>query len=258
MVEVEIDTKISIEANASRYFEEAKRFKKKAEGALKALSEAKKRIEEEAITFQKQKEVESRREKKWYEKFRWFISSEGFLVIGGRDATTNDILIKKHMEKHDLVFHAEMAGSPFVLIKTEGKTPGELTIAEAAAETASFSRGWRLGLSEMEVFYVTPEQVSLTPKAGEYMGKGSFMIYGKRNVLRAPLRVAVGIYEGAVMCGPPSAVSKNCPKGILIGPGSEKKTDIAKVISKELNCKIDDVVRELPSGGFRIIKDKHN
>ena len=29
--------------------------------------------------------------KEWYEKFRWFYSSEGFLCIGGRDSTTNDI-----------------------------------------------------------------------------------------------------------------------------------------------------------------------
>jgi len=43
--------------------------------------------------------------KEWYEKFRWFISSDDFLILGGRDATSNEIVIKKHTEKNDLVFH---------------------------------------------------------------------------------------------------------------------------------------------------------
>jgi len=257
MAEVEIDSKISIEANASLYFEEAKRLRRKAEGALRAIAEAKKKFEEQQKRKDelKEKRMEfSGREKKWYEKFRWFISSEGFLVIGGRDATTNDILVKKHMEKEDIVFHTDLAGSPFVIIKTQGKKPGEDTLREAAEETASFSRGWKEGLSEMEVFYVSPDQVSLSAKAGEYMGKGSFMIYGKRTILKVKLGLAIGIYDQAVMCGPVSAVLKNCPKFVRVGQGSEKKTEVAKRISKVLGCSIDDVVRELPAGGLRIIK----
>ncbi len=31
-----------------------------------------------------------KRELKWFEKLRWFLSSDGLLVISGRDAGTND------------------------------------------------------------------------------------------------------------------------------------------------------------------------
>lgn len=31
----------------------------------------------------------------WFEKFNWFISSEGYLVLSGRDAQQNEILIKR-------------------------------------------------------------------------------------------------------------------------------------------------------------------
>ena len=110
------------------------------------------------IKKKKLKEVITRK-KKWYEKFRWFVSSEGFLCIGGRDATTNDILVKKHMEKGDLVFHTQLAGSPFFIIKSEGKKIGKKTIEEAAQATASYSRAWKHGFTVTEVYYITPEQV---------------------------------------------------------------------------------------------------
>ena len=37
----------------------------------------------------------------WFEKFVWFITSEGYLVLCGRDAQQNDLLVKRHMDKHD-------------------------------------------------------------------------------------------------------------------------------------------------------------
>jgi predicted ribosome quality control (RQC) complex YloA/Tae2 family protein len=278
MSEFKIDSKLSIDKNASLYFEEAKKSRKKAAGAEETIALARKKLEahEDARKENEEKKLaEVKREKKWFEKFRWFVSSEGFLVIGGRDATTNDIIVKKHLDKDDIAFHTDLAGSPFVIVKTKERPSGKntagkseekstaeapeiaptiATLQEAAEETSSFSRGWKMGVSEMDVFYVSPGQVSVTARPGEYMGKGSFMIYGKRNTLRAKMRVAAGIYDGALMCGPESAVRKNCEKIIVIAQGSEKKTDVAKKIAKALSCRLDDVVRELPSGGLRIVK----
>jgi predicted ribosome quality control (RQC) complex YloA/Tae2 family protein len=260
-MKIEIDLGKSIEGNASLCFERAKKMKRKIAGAEEAIKKARKRIEEigkehEEAKAKKANEIEKKREMKWYEKFRWFISSEGFLVIAGRDATTNDMIIKKHCDKDDIIFHTDLAGSPFTIIKREGKSqaPGEATLAEAAEETASFSRGWKLGLSEMEVFSVGPEQVSSTPKSGEYMPKGSFMIYGRRNVFRAKLKVAVGIYESAVMCGPVSAVKKHCIKSCIIERGSDKKSEAGKQIRKVIGAELDDIIRELPNGGIKVLK----
>ncbi|MCX6711019.1 MAG: hypothetical protein NTZ02_02920, partial [Candidatus Woesearchaeota archaeon] len=64
--------------------------------------------------------------------------------------------------------------------------------------------------------------------------------------------------EGAVMCGPESAVRKNCEKIVVVAQGSEKKTDVAKKIARQLSCELDDVVRELPSGGLRIVSSVPN
>ncbi|MCX6709775.1 MAG: NFACT RNA binding domain-containing protein, partial [Candidatus Woesearchaeota archaeon] len=205
---------------------------------------------------EKKKREEEKKGRAWYEKFRWFISSEGFIVIAGRDSTTNDIIVKKHMEKDDIVFHTNIAGSPFTIIKTEGKIPGEETKREAAIETASFSRAWKMGISEAEVFQVNPEQVSSSVKSGEYMGKGAFMIYGKRNTMHAEVKLGIGLYDGRIMCAPLSAVRKHCKKLLIITQGSEKKTSAAKLIKKEIGGEIDDIVSALPPGEVKVSKQE--
>ena len=115
----------SLEENAGIYFDKAKKLKKKIEGAREALAESQKRKEKllrEKAEATTEAEVQVRkRERKWYEKFRWFYTSDGFLVIGGRDSTTNELAIKKHTDKNDMVFHTDMAGSPFFVIKSDNR-----------------------------------------------------------------------------------------------------------------------------------------
>ena len=90
----------SLEKNAEKYFEKAKKARKKVEGAKEAIEKTRKKMElvkKAAAKEQKEEEVKQKaraRKKKWYEKFRWFITSDGFLVVGGRDATSNEIVIK--------------------------------------------------------------------------------------------------------------------------------------------------------------------
>ena len=249
------------EQNAALHYEKAKKAKRKLEGAEKALKESLKKLqemlrkkgaeEEKAKTAAAKKA--KRKDRKWYEKFRWFVSSEGFLVVGGRDATTNEIIIKKHTEPDDIVFHTDIAGSPFFVIKAEGRKPGEATISEVSTATASFSRAWRMGLSVLDVFHVNPDQVSKTAKPGEYMGKGAFMIYGKTNYVTAELKLAIGTdSEGRVMCGPLAAIRKNCVKHLDIMQGREKSSDTAKKIKRIVGGELDDIIAAMPSGGCRV------
>ncbi|RMD57969.1 DUF814 domain-containing protein, partial [Candidatus Woesearchaeota archaeon] len=131
-MDIVLSVRKSIEKSAGEYFDRAKKLRKKAQGARETAQ----RYEKKLATLEKKREKILKEKKEvekvkrtapieWYEKFRWFKSSEGFLCIGGRDATTNEILIKKHTEPFDVVFHAEMAGSPFFIVKTQGKTPGD-------------------------------------------------------------------------------------------------------------------------------------
>ena len=117
----------TVQENAAIYFEKSKKAKKKLDGALEAIERSKKNLEKEKKKYAQKKEKEDAKpvkrevKKHWYDKFRWFVSSEGFLVIGGRDATTNEIVIKKHTDKEDVVFHTDMSGSPFFVVKSNIK-----------------------------------------------------------------------------------------------------------------------------------------
>ncbi|MBI2657504.1 DUF814 domain-containing protein [Candidatus Woesearchaeota archaeon] len=261
MARLVLDLAKSIDENAAAYFEKAKKIKKKAEGAEKALSENLGKLKllelkKEKISLEKAKQDKLKERKtEWYEKFRWFISSEGFLVIGGRDATSNEIVVKKHTEANDLVFHTDMAGSPFFVVKSEGKEIGEKTKEETADATVTFSRAWKLGLHTSSVFYVSPEQVSKKTKAGEYMGKGAFMIYGKTNYIGNKLNLAVGMTkQQQIMSGPLDAVKANCEKFVVLEQGNEKSSSVAKYIQHKIGGSIDEIIRALPSGEFRVKK----
>ncbi len=179
-------------------------------------------------------------------------------MIGGRDATSNEIIIKKHAEKEDVVFHTDMAGSPFFVVKTEGKQPGQATLQEVATATYVFSRAFKLGHLSTQVFWVKPEQVSKEAKAGEFLPHGAFMIRGKTNYVKPQTDLAIGITDdGAIMCGPNDAVSNHCGKHVELISGDEKTSDVAKKIRARLGGgTVDEIVRVMPAGGVAVRKEK--
>ena len=253
---ITLNLKKSLEQNANEYFEHAKKARRKAEGARAIVLKFKKQLDElERKQAVEEKKVVVKKEvpREWYEKFRWFISSEGFLCIGGRDATTNEVIIKKHTDKDDFVFHTEAPGSPFFVIKAEGKKPTDITKKEVAIATACFSNAWKIGVSATEVYEVKPEQVSKKAPSGEYMPKGGFMIAGKRTYYQGIMKLAVGkLADERIMSGPETAIAANCKKYAKIEQGRDKPSDCAKKIAKILEADIDNVLRVLPAGSCKV------
>ena len=98
------------------------------------------------------------RKKSWYERYRWFFTTDGILAIGGRDAASNSAIIRKHLVKKDKVFHGDIFGSPFFILK-EGENVPVSSMNEVAHATICFSRAWREGLYGVSAFWVNPEQV---------------------------------------------------------------------------------------------------
>ena len=189
-IRVNIDTTVGIPENAEVYYNKGKKAKKKIRGVNIAIektqqeikkAESKREIEMEKVIVP-QKRV--KKELKWYEKLRWFLTSDGLLVIGGRDATTNEMVVKKHMEPKDIYFHSDIHGAASVVLKAgEGEIP-ESSINQAAAFSACFSSAWSKGLGSADVYWVNPDQVSKTPQSGEFLTKGAFIIRGARNYIR--------------------------------------------------------------------------
>ena len=269
-VRVNIDTTKGIPENAEVYYNKGKKAKKKIKGVNIAIektqqeikkAQSKREIEMEKVLVP-QKRV--KKDLKWFEKLRWFLTSNGLLVIGGRDATTNEMVVKKHMENKDIYFHSDIHGAASVVLKAGEEEIPETSINQAAAFAACFSSAWAKGLGSADVYWVRPEQVSKTPQSGEFVTKGAFIIRGSRNTIRGlPLTLSLGKVDNEgerIMAGPPEAVSKYTDNFATIKPGYTKKEEIAMQIRNKIDEEkiytIEDVVRVLPSGKCDFVDQK--
>jgi predicted ribosome quality control (RQC) complex YloA/Tae2 family protein len=252
----------SLYENAAEYYDKGKREKQKMEGVSAALQDSRNNLVDiekqlskvealkSAAPAEAMEELASRRveNKEWFEKFRWFISSEGFLVVAGKDAVSNEVLIKKYTDPYDIVFHVEIIGSPFVVVKTNGKEVGEQTLKEASEFAAAFSRAWRESMGATDVYWVKPEQLSKSGPSGESVPHGAFMILGKRNWMRGTsLRLAIGVEEGEeyrFVGGPVDAVKAKAQSYVAIVPGDETGKDLLKQILRSLTLKLPKEKRE--------------
>jgi predicted ribosome quality control (RQC) complex YloA/Tae2 family protein len=265
---ITLDTRISIPENAESYYNKGKKAKRKIRGVNIAIEKTKKDLEKirtkREIALEKVQIPQKRVKKdlKWYEKLRWFLSSDAHLVVGGRDATTNEIVVKRYLESNDIYLHSDIHGAPSVVIKKGEEEIVDNTIEEAANLAASYSSAWTKGFSSQDVYWVHPDQVTKTPQSGEFVSKGAFIIRGSRNYIRGvSLEVAVGVvdYEGErIMAGPRVAVAKYTDKYVVIKPGYKKKEEISRIIKNHLKrddiISMEDIIQVLPSGKCDIVE----
>lgn len=245
--------KQTIQQNATSFYDKAKKAKRKIIGVESAIAKTKEKLEKlrkkRFETVEEAYKPPTKRKRRWYEKFHWFSSSDDFLVVGGRDASTNELLIKRYMEPNDIVLHADIQGAPFVLIKSEKKIPTNKTMFEAAQLSASYSKAWKLNLSSVDVFWVKPEQVSKRVPSGEYLQKGSFMISGPKNYLKnVLLQISIGVKEQdgrlIVIGGPTSAIASKTKLYVEVIPGRKASGELAREIKTKLISKAPRLLRE--------------
>ena len=262
-VSIALDSKKSIPDNAEVYYEKAKKAKRKIKGALIAIENTKRQLadmeakKEKAMSNIMVPQKRVKKNLKWYEKLRWFVSSDGILVVCGRDAGTNEAVVKKYLEQNDIYLHADIHGAPSVVAKVQPDSLNDNLLKELGEFSASFSSAWSKNFTSQDVYWVEPDQVSKTPVSGEFVPKGAFIIRGHRNYIRgAKLEISIGLvdYDGdkRIMAGPTDAMKHHTNKFVTIKPGYTKKEKIAKEILSRINedniLSLDDVVRVLPSG----------
>lgn len=262
-VSIGLDSKKSIPDNAEVYYEKAKKAKRKIKGALIAIENTKAQLadmeakKEKAMSNIMVPQKRVKKNLKWYEKLRWFISSDGILVVCGRDAGSNESVVKKYLEQNDIYLHADIHGAPSVVAKVPSDELNDNLLKELGEFSASFSSAWTKNFTSQDVYWVEPDQVSKTPVSGEFVPKGAFIIRGHRNYIRGcKLEISIGLvdYDGEkrIMAGPTDAMKNYTKKFVTIKPGFTKKEKIAKEILSRINeddlLSLDDIVRVLPSG----------
>ncbi|KFK26625.1 hypothetical protein AALP_AA8G273100 [Arabis alpina] len=196
---VEVDLSLSAHGNARRWYEMKKKQETKQEKTVSAHEKAFKAAEKKTRHQLSQEKmvatISHMRKVHWFEKFNWFISSENYLVISGRDAQQNEMIVKRYMSKGDLYVHAELHGASSTVIKNhkpEQNVP-PLTLNQAGCFTVCHSQAWDSKIVT-SAWWVYPHQVSKTAPTGEYLTVGSFMIRGKKNFLPPhPLIMGFGL-----------------------------------------------------------------
>jgi len=269
---LELDLTKSAADNANKAYQIAKKHQEKLNGAKKALNKTQKLIQQQEQDIQELKKTQSEEVKKtkhkkthWFEHYRWFITSNGNLCIGGRDVKTNESAVKKYLQAKDRYAHADIHGAPSVVLKNSDPQGqmlqiDEQSLTEACEFAASYSRAWNQ-FAETQAYWVNPEQVSQTAQSGEYVPRGAFIIRGKRNYQKCAMELSIGIAtldeETKIMAGPTNAIQKHCTRYITLKPGPTKKADISKKISQIFNIPTEIIDRALPTGGCSIV-NTHN
>ncbi|XP_060938222.1 ribosome quality control complex subunit NEMF-like isoform X2 [Limanda limanda] len=184
---VDVDLGLSAYANAKRYYDYKRTAEKKEQKTMEAVGKAMKSAEKK--TQQTLKEVQTvttiqkARKIYWFEKFLWFISSENYLIIAGRDQQQNEIIVKRYLRAGDVYIHADLHGATSCIIKnTTGVPIPPRTLTEAGTMSVCYSAAWDAKIIT-SAWWVHSHQVSKTAPTGEYLTTGSFMIRGKKNFL---------------------------------------------------------------------------
>ena len=264
--ELNIDFKKTVAENAEKAYDDNKKLRSKLGGAQESIKKTKSELEK-----MKKKEIEEQEKEKkitvtgkmfWFEKFRWFISSDGNIVIAGKDAKSNDLVVKKYLNEGSRYAHADVQGAPSCIIRNSDITDKnipitEKTLEEACIFAASYSKAWKQ-FAEAQAYWVLPEQVSKTPQSGEFLPKGAFVIRGKRNYYRCKLELAIGKITVddtiKIMGGPVDAVKKISDEYIVLVPGETEKSVISHKLSKAFNVSTDQIDRALPPGGVTVVE----
>ncbi|CAO1411768.1 unnamed protein product [Diamesa serratosioi] len=193
---IDVDLGLSAYSNATKYYDQkrgaAKKEQKTIEASGKALKSAEKKTQQTLKDVRIQSTISKARKVFWFEKFYWFVSSENFLVIGGRDQQQNELIVKRYLRATDIYVHAEIQGASSVVIKNPGS--GEVppkTLLEAGTMAISYSVAWDAKVVT-SAYWVKSDQVSKTAPTGEYLSTGSFMIRGKKNFL-PPCHLVLGL-----------------------------------------------------------------
>lgn len=197
---VDIDLAQSPWANARLYYDQRRtatvKQEKTVQASVKALKSTEQRVMADLKKGLKQEKDVLRpvRKQMWFEKFTYFVSSDGYLVLAGKDVQQTETLYRRYLKKGDAYVHADLPGAASVIIKNNPATPEApippSTLSQAGNLSVCTSNAWD-SKAIMSAWWVLSENVSKIAPTGEYLPAGSFNIKAKKNFL-PPAQLLLG------------------------------------------------------------------
>lgn len=190
---------------------------------------------------------------KEFKRYRWFYTSSGKLVVGGKSAAQNDELLYKvaASRKELLVAHTAEPGSPFCVILSDTKSITNEDRRECAQFTACFSRAWKAGKKRVNVDFFYASQLYKQKS----MSQGTWGVKSKIESFSVPLILSLTRQKGIIRAVPPESISQKDTLAVIT-PGKIDKQDLLPKLELELNESFsqEELLCALPAGGSRMVR----
>lgn len=185
-----------------------------------------------------------------YQKYRWFITHSGKLVVGGKSAVQNDMLLEHVLASKQTyrIMHTVEPGSPFMVLCAPEETITPEDSTEMAIVTACFSKAWKQGKSSAQVHSFSSTQIH----KGKGMKPGTWGVYGKVRECIVPLKLTFAFQRGILRAIPPRVHARK--KQLIITPGSLPKDELLPKLDLELDKPLSQeaILQSLPAGNCKV------
>jgi len=184
-----------------------------------------------------------------YQTYRWFYTSSGNLVLGGKSAEQNEKLLQTILQKKEvfLICHTTSPGSPFSIAISQPEKLTKKELYEIAVFTASFSRAWREAKKEAQVDFFLSTSLYKNKK----MPVGTWGVKEVLARITVPLLLTIKKQKNVLRAIPPEKDSS-----LIITPGDIPKEEFVKKLEQLFPNSQQALISALPSGKFKILKSK--
>lgn len=190
---------------------------------------------------------------KYHKKYRWFYTSTGKLVIGGKSAIQNDELLSsiKKSGKEFLVMHTAEPGSPFSVILDNIKEIKPKDKEECAIFTGCFSRAWKSGKKQAKIHSFFTSQLYKHSS----MSTGTWGVHPPIEVITVSLNLVLTKQNEIVRAVPEQSVKNKQSILMRVKPGKVDKLLMIQEIKKMIpSFSTEEILAALPAGGLTIVK----
>jgi hypothetical protein len=187
-----------------------------------------------------------------YKSYRWFYTSNGKLVIGGKSAQQNEQLLKKikSLKNEFIVMHTSSPGSPFSVILEDPDKLTKSDLEETAHFTGCFSRAWREGKQKANVDIFLASHLN----KNKSMKEGTWGVSNILDRLTIDLKLVIVKQNGILRAVPPNSANKSEILAKIV-PGKVDKSLMIQKLNHEMgDFNQQEIISALPSGGIKISK----
>ena len=186
-----------------------------------------------------------------YESYRWFFTSGDLLVVGGKNDSQNELVIKNFLKPNYIIMHSSLPGSPFCIIV--GDTPDKKDIEETAIFCACFSQQWKSGKKLVDIDIFKGDQIYKKKS----MKTGTFGVKGNKKTIKVKPELVLAMQKGKLRAVPKTTKEE---KLVFIGQGNLSKenaiTKISEIIKDKYHFPVsrDEISQAIPADKLEVRK----